>query len=305
MNVYQSVMGLIGNTPAVEASAYARKKGIKARLIVKLEYFNPTGSVKDRAAAYMIADAERAGRLTAGSAIIEPTSGNTGIAIAALAAAGGYRAIIVMPDSMSVERRRMISAYGAEIVLTDGARGMAGAIEKAAALSAEIPNAVVLGQFDNPANPRAHYETTGPELWRDAGGKIDIFVAGVGTGGTISGAGRFLKEKNAQIKVVAVEPKSSAVLSGGKRGPHGIQGIGAGFVPNTLNASVLDEVVCVTDEDALQAARDFAATEGALVGISSGAALAAAEVIARRPENQTKTIAVLLPDSGDRYLSKP
>lgn len=303
MNVYQSVIGLIGNTPVLEASAYARKKGITARLIVKLEYFNPTGSIKDRAAMYMIADAERAGRLTAGSTIIEPTSGNTGIAIAALAAAGGYRAMIVMPNSMSVERRRMISAYGAEIVLTDGARGMAGAIEKAAALRAEIPNAVVLGQFDNPANPRAHYETTGPELWRDTDGELDIFVAGVGTGGTISGAGRFLKERNPQIKVVAVEPKSSAVLSGGKHGPHGIQGIGAGFVPRTLDASVLDEVVCVTDDDAIQAARDFAAAEGALVGISSGAALAAAQAIARRPENKDKTIAVILPDSGDRYLS--
>lgn len=303
MNIFNNVTELIGGTPLLDAAAFARACGVSARLLTKLEYLNPTGSVKDRAALSMIEDAERAGKLIAESAIIEPTSGNTGIGIAAVAAAKGYRAIIVMPDSMSIERRRMIAAYGAEIVLTDGARGMTGAIEKADELVRTLPHAVILGQFDNPANPDAHYRTTAPELWRDTNGDIDVFVAGVGTGGTISGIGKYLKEQKSDIKIIAVEPESSPVLSKGKSGAHGIQGIGAGFVPRTLDTSIYDEVVCVSDADALAAARKFTANEGIFVGISSGAALSAAITVALRPENATKTIAVLLPDGGDRYLS--
>ncbi len=303
MKIYESVTELIGGTPLLDAQAFARACDIDARLLVKLEYFNPAGSVKDRAALFMIEDAERAGRLSAGAVIVEPTSGNTGIGIAAVAAAKGYRVIIVMPDSMSVERRRMIAAYGAEIVLTDGARGMAGAIEKAAELTRALPRAITLGQFDNPANPEAHYRTTAPELWRDADGDIDVFVAGVGTGGTISGVGKYLKEQKPSIRIIAVEPSASPVLGAGKSGAHGIQGIGAGFVPSALDVAIYDEVVGVNDADALSAAREFAAREGVCVGISSGAALAAAISVARRPENARKTIAVIAPDGGDRYLS--
>lgn len=303
MKIYTSVTELIGGTPLLDARAFARACDIDARLLVKLEYFNPAGSVKDRAALFMIEDAERAGRLSAGAVIVEPTSGNTGIGIAAVAAAKGYRVIIVMPDSMSVERRRMIAAYGAEIVLTDGARGMAGAIEKAEELIRALPRAITLGQFDNPANPEAHYRTTAPELWRDADGDIDVFVAGVGTGGTISGVGKYLKEQKPSIRIIAVEPSASPVLGAGKSGAHGIQGIGAGFVPSALDVAIYDEVVGVSDAEALSAAREFAAREGVFVGISSGAALAAAISVARRPENARKTIAVIAPDGGDRYLS--
>lgn len=303
MKIYKSVTELIGGTPLLDARAFARACDIDARLLVKLEYFNPAGSVKDRAALFMIEDAERAGRLSAGAVIVEPTSGNTGIGIAAVAAAKGYRVIIVMPDSMSVERRRMIAAYGAEIVLTDGARGMAGAIEKAEELIRTLPRAITLGQFDNPANPEAHYRTTAPELWRDADGDIDVFVAGVGTGGTISGVGKYLKEQKPSIRIIAVEPSASPVLGAGKSGAHCIQGIGAGFVPSALDVAIYDEVVGVSDADALSAAREFAAREGVFVGISSGAALAAAISVARRPENARKTIAVIAPDGGDRYLS--
>lgn len=303
MKIYKSLTELIGGTPLLDATAFARACGVTARLLVKLEYLNPTGSVKDRAALFMIEDAERAGRLVSDSVIVEPTSGNTGIGIAAVAAAKGYRVIIVMPDSMSVERRRMIAAYGAEIVLTDGKLGMPGAIKKADEFVRTLPHAVTLGQFDNPANPEAHYRTTAPELWRDADGNIDIFVAGVGTGGTLGGVGKYLKEKNSDIKIIAVEPKSSPVLSEGKSGAHSIQGIGAGFVPRILDTSVYDEVICVTDADALSAAREFAASEGVFVGISSGAALSAAVAVARRPQSTGKTISVILPDGGDRYLS--
>lgn len=303
MKIYKSVKELIGGTPLLDAQAFARACDIDARLLVKLEYFNPAGSVKDRAALFMIEDAERAGRLSAGAVIVEPTSGNTGIGIAAVAAAKGYRVIIVMPDSMSVERRRMIAAYGAEIILTDGARGMAGAIEKVTELTHALPRAITLGQFDNPANPEAHYRTTAPELWRDAEGDIDVFVAGVGTGGTISGVGKYLKEQKPSIRIIAVEPSASPVLGAGKSGAHGIQGIGAGFVPSALDVAIYDEVVGVSDAEALSAAREFAAREGVFVGISSGAALAAAISVARRPENARKTIAAIAPDGGDRYLS--
>ncbi len=303
MKIYESVTELIGGTPLLDAQAFARACDIDARLLVKLEYFNPAGSVKDRAALFMIEDAERAGRLSAGAVIVEPTSGNTGIGIAAVAAAKGYRVIIVMPDSMSVERRRMIAAYGAEIILTDGARGMAGAIEKVTELTHALPRAITLGQFDNPANPEAHYRTTAPELWRDAEGDIDVFVAGVGTGGTISGVGKYLKEQKPSIRIIAVEPSASPVLGAGKSGAHGIQGIGAGFVPSALDVAIYDEVVGVSDAEALSAAREFAAREGVFVGISSGAALAAAISVARRPENARKTIAAIAPDGGDRYLS--
>lgn len=297
---------LIGNTPLMEVSNYAARAGIgQARILAKLEYFNPAGSVKDRVALAMIEKAESDGLLKPGATIIEPTSGNTGIGIASVAAAKGYRAILTLPDTMSVERRNLLKAYGAQIVLTEGAKGMKGAIAKAEELKQEIAHSVILGQFDNPANPAAHAATTGPELWRDTDGKIDIFVASVGTGGTVTGVGTFLKSKNPAIQVVAVEPDGSAVLSGEQPGPHKIQGIGAGFIPKVLNTNVYDEVIRITNEEAFQTGREIAISEGILVGISSGAAMKAAEKLAKRPENAGKVIVVLLPDSGDRYLSTP
>lgn len=297
---------LIGNTPLMEVSNYAARAGIgQARILAKLEYFNPAGSVKDRVALAMIEKAESDGLLKPGATIIEPTSGNTGIGIASVAAAKGYRAILTLPDTMSVERRNLLKAYGAQIVLTEGAKGMKGAIAKAEELQREIAHSVILGQFDNPANPAAHAATTGPELWRDTDGKIDIFVASVGTGGTVTGVGTFLKSKNPAIQVVAVEPDGSAVLSGEQPGPHKIQGIGAGFIPKVLNTNVYDEVIRITNEEAFQTGREIAISEGILVGISSGAAMKAAEKLAKRPENAGKVIVVLLPDSGDRYLSTP
>lgn len=297
---------LIGNTPLMEVSNYAKRAGIEqARILAKLEYFNPAGSVKDRVALAMIEKAERDGLLKSGATIIEPTSGNTGIGIASVAAAKGYRAILTLPDTMSVERRNLLKAYGAQIVLTEGAKGMKGAIAKAEELQQKIENSVILGQFDNPANPAAHAATTGPELWRDTDGKMDIFVASVGTGGTVTGVGTFLKSKNPSIQVVAVEPDGSAVLSGEQPGPHKIQGIGAGFIPKVLNTNVYDEVIRITNEEAFQTGREIAISEGILVGISSGAAMKAAEKLAKRPENAGKVIVVLLPDSGDRYLSTP
>ena len=301
--IYTSVEQLIGNTPLLELTHIAKDMDLKARVLAKLEYLNPAGSVKDRVGLAMILDAERQGRLQSGGTIIEPTSGNTGIGLAAVAAARGYRTIIVMPDSMSMERRLLMTAYGAELVLTEGAKGMSGAIEKAEELAGEIPGSIIAGQFDNPANPAAHYETTGPEIWRDTDGKVDIFVAGVGTGGTITGTGRYLKEQNSAVQVVAVEPADSPLLSGGKAGPHGIQGIGANFVPAVLDTAVYDEVMTVTTEAAYEAGRLMGHREGILVGISSGAALWAALEVAKRPENEGKTIVVLLPDTGDRYLS--
>ena len=303
MAIYHSVEQLIGNTPLMEAARLTAKAGLRATLLLKLECFNPAGSVKDRAALQMLQSAEEDGRLHPGGTVIEPTSGNTGIALCALAAAQGYRAIVTMPDTMSVERRLLMAAYGAEVVLTDGKKGMAGAIEKAQELCREIDGAIVAGQFVNPANPLAHYKTTGPELWRDTDGCLDVFVAGVGTGGTISGIGRYLKEQNAAVRVVAVEPADSPVLSGGQVGPHGLQGIGAGFVPEALDTAVYDEVVTVTTDEAYAAARLLAKTEGLLVGISSGAALHAAVTLAKRDDMAGKTVAVLLPDTGDRYLS--
>ena len=302
-NIYNSADALIGKTPLLEMSNYTKKKGLNATILAKLEYFNPTGSTKDRASVYMINDAEATGRLKPGGTIIEPTSGNTGIGIASVGAARGYRVIIVMPETMTKERRDMISAYGAEIVLTDGKSGMSGAVAKAKALVEEIEGSIILSQFENPANARAHVETTGPEIWDDTDGKVDIFVSGVGTGGTVTGAGKFLKEKNPNVKVVAVEPESSPVLSEGKAGPHKIQGIGAGFVPAVLDQSVYDEIIKVSNDDAYAGAREIAKTQGVLVGISSGAAVHAAAVLAKRPENAGKTIVALLPDSGDRYLS--
>jgi len=302
-HIYTSAEQLIGNTPLLELTRIEKKYGLQARLLAKLEAFNPAGSVKDRVAKAMLDDAESQGILTADSVIIEPTSGNTGIGLAAVAAARGYRTIIVMPDSMSMERRLLMTAYGAELVLTEGAKGMAGAIEKAEALANEIPGGFLAGQFVNPANPKAHYDTTGPEIWADTEGNVDIFVAGVGTGGTITGTGRYLKEQSRHIQIVAVEPDSSAVLSGGKAGPHKLQGIGAGFVPQVLDTSVYDEIVTVTAGQAYAAGREMGRTEGVLVGISSGAALHAAITVAQRPENQGKTIVVLLPDTGTRYLS--
>lgn len=297
---------LIGNTPLMVVSNYAARAGIgQARILAKLEYFNPAGSVKDRVALAMIEKAESDGLLKPGATIIEPTSGNTGIGIASVAAAKGYRAILTLPDTMSVERRNLLKAYGAQIVLTEGAKGMKGAIAKAEELKQEIAHSVILGQFDNPANPAAHAATTGPELWRDTDGKIDIFVASVGTGGTVTGVGTFLKSKNPAIQVVAVEPDGSAVLSGEQPGPHKIQGIGAGFIPKVLNTNVYDEVIRITNEEAFQTGREIAISEGILVGISSGAAMKAAEKLAKRPENAGKVIVVLLPDSGDRYLSTP
>lgn len=304
--IVRNAAQLIGNTPLLEIRNYMKTEGVdKARMLVKLEYLNPAGSVKDRVALAMIEDAEKSGILKEGATVIEPTSGNTGIGLAFVAAVKGYRTILTLPDTMSVERRTFLKAYGAEIVLTEGAKGMNGAIAKAEELKESIPGAVILGQFDNPANPKVHEETTGPEIWNDTEGKIDIFVAGVGSGGTITGVGKFLKKKNPEIQIVAVEPENSPVLSGGKPGPHKIQGIGAGFVPSILDTEIYDEVITVENEEAFLAGKTFAVTEGILVGISSGAALYAAKLLAKRPENAGKTIVALLPDSGDRYLSTP
>ena len=301
--IYGSVAELIGNTPLVELKHIEKKYKLEATILAKLEYLNPAGSVKDRIAKEMIEDAESKGLLKAGSTIIEPTSGNTGIGLAAIAAAKGYRLIIVLPETMSVERRNIIKAYGAEIVLTDGSKGMPGAIAKAEELAKEIPDSFIAGQFVNPANPAAHRKTTGPEIWNDTDGKVDAFVAGVGTGGTVTGVGEYLKSQNPDVKIVAVEPATSPVLSKGEAGPHKIQGIGAGFVPDTLNTKIYDEVIAIENEDAFVEGRSFAKSEGILVGISSGAALKAAQILAARPENAGKTIVALLPDSGDRYLS--
>ncbi len=302
-NIYKGTIGLIGNTPLVEAVNIERANNLKATILLKLEYFNPAGSVKDRIAKAMIEDAENKGLLNSDSVIIEPTSGNTGIGLAAIAAAKGYRVILTMPETMSVERRNILKAYGAEIVLTDGAKGMKGAIEKSEELAREIPNSYIPGQFSNPANPAMHRATTGPEIWNDTDGNVDFFVAGVGTGGTVTGVGEYLKSQNPNVKIVAVEPKTSPVLSEGKAGPHKIQGIGAGFVPETLDTSIYDEVIPVSNEDAFEASKQIAKREGVLVGISSGAALKAALELAERPENSGKTIVALLPDSGDRYYS--
>ena len=304
-NIYTSADQLIGKTPLLELTHIEKAHDLKAKIVAKLEYFNPAGSVKDRIARAMIDDAEAKGLLKLGSVIIEPTSGNTGIGLASVAAARGYRIIIVMPETMSVERRQLMKAYGAELVLTEGAKGMKGAIAKADELAKEIPNSFVAGQFVNPANPKAHYETTGPEIWADTDGKVDFFVAGVGTGGTITGTGKFLKEKNPAAKVVAVEPKTSAVLSTGIAGSHKIQGIGAGFVPDVLDTKIYDEIIPVDNDDAFAVGKEMGHREGVLVGISSGAALWAAIELAKRPENAGKTIVVLLPDTGDRYLSTP
>lgn len=303
--IYSSALELIGHTPLIEAKGLEKKENLKARLLIKTEYFNPSGSVKDRAALYMINDAEERGLLKEGSTIIEPTSGNTGIGLAAIAAVKGYRIILTMPETMSVERRNILKAYGAEVVLTEGAKGMAGAIAKAEELAKEIPGSFIPGQFDNPANPRAHIESTGPEIWEDTDGEVDIFVAGAGTGGTVTGVGEYLKSRKKEVKIVAVEPASSPVLSGGKPGPHGLQGIGAGFVPKILNTEIYDEVITVENEEAYAASRNLTKTEGILTGISSGAALHAGILLAKRPENEGKTIVVLLPDSGDRYYSTP
>ena len=304
-NIYTSADQLIGHTPLLELTHIEKAHDLKAKIVAKLEYFNPAGSVKDRIAKAMIDDAEAKGLLKTGSVIIEPTSGNAGIGLASVAAARGYRIIIVMPETMSVERRQLMKAYGAELVLTEGAKGMKGAIAKADELAKEIPNSFVAGQFVNPANPKAHYETTGPEIWQDTDGKVDFFVAGVGTGGTITGVGKFLKEKNPAVKVVAVEPKTSAVLSTGIAGSHKIQGIGAGFVPDVLDTKIYDEIIPVDNDDAFAVGKEIGHREGVLVGISSGAALWAAIELAKRPENAGKTIVVLLPDTGDRYLSTP
>lgn len=303
--IYSSAEQLIGRTPLVELSNIEKNDGLEAKIIAKLEYFNPAGSVKDRVAKEMIDEAEKNGTLKKDSVIIEPTSGNTGIGLASVAAARGYKVIIVMPDTMSVERRQIMKAYGAELVLSEGSKGMAGAIEKADELAKEIPNSFIPGQFVNPANAKAHFKTTGPEIWEDTDGKVDIFVAGVGTGGTITGVGKYLKSKNPDIKVIAVEPETSPVLSKGTAGKHGIQGIGAGFVPEVLDTKIYDEVITVSDEDAYKAGRRVGREEGVLVGISSGAALHAAIKVAKRPENKSKKIVVLLPDTGDRYLSTP
>ena len=301
--VYQSVTEIIGRTPLLAAKSFAKAHDLKANLLVKLEYFNPSGSVKDRIAIAMVEQAEKDGKIAPGATLIEPTSGNTGIGIASVAAARGYRAILTMPETMSVERRNLLKAYGAEIVLTEGAQGMKGAIARAEQLQKEIPNSFIPSQFENLANPAAHERTTGPEIWADTDGKVDVFVAGVGTGGTVTGTGRYLKQQNPAVHVVAVEPTDSPVLSGGKPGPHKLQGIGAGFVPDTLDTKVYDEVIRVSNDDAFAYGREFAQREGALVGISSGAALAAAVELAKRPEYEGKTIVALLPDGGDRYLS--
>ena len=303
MGIYRSIAELVGHTPLLALHSLGTEQALQAVLLAKLEYFNPAGSAKDRAALSMIQDAEERGVLCPGATIIEPTSGNTGIALAAIAIPRGYRVILTMPDTMSMERRSLLQAYGAELILTNGALGMQGAIDKAEALHAEIPGSIIAGQFVNPANPEAHYRTTGPEIWADTEGKVDIFVAGVGTGGTLSGTGRYLKEQNPKVRVVAVEPTGSPVLSGGQAGSHGLQGIGGGFIPQTLDTGVYDEVVTVTEADACAAARCLARTEGILVGISSGAALWAAIEISGRPENRGKNIVVVLPDTGDRYLS--
>lgn len=303
--IYKGLTDLIGGTPLLELTQYEQKHDLKATLLGKLEYFNPAGSVKDRIAKSMVEDAQARGILKEGSVIIEPTSGNTGIGLASVAAASGYRIILTMPETMSVERRNLLKAYGAELVLTEGAKGMKGAIDKAEELGGEIPNAVILGQFVNPANPAVHKATTGPEIWADTDGKVDILVAGVGTGGTVSGTGEYLKAQNPNIKVVAVEPKDSPVLSEGKAGPHKIQGIGAGFIPQTLNTAIYDEVIAVSNEAAFEAGREVSKTEGVLVGISSGAAIAAATELAKRPENAGKVIVAILPDTGERYLSTP
>ncbi len=305
MKIYQQITDLIGGTPLLELSHYEKNEQLSAKVVGKLEYFNPAGSVKDRIAKAMIEDAEQKGLLTPESVIIEPTSGNTGIGLAAVAAARGYRIILTMPETMSVERRNLLKAYGAELVLTEGAKGMKGAIEKANALAAELPHSFIPGQFTNPANPQAHIATTGPEIWNDTDGKVDIFVAGVGTGGTLSGVGEYLKSQNPNVKVVAVEPAGSPVLTKGTPGPHKIQGIGAGFVPDTLNTDIYDEVITVENEDAFKTGKALAVSEGLLVGISSGAAVYAATVLAKRPENAGKLIVALLPDTGDRYLSTP
>lgn len=303
--IYKSIEELIGRTPLLELSNLEKKLELNATLLAKVEALNPGGSAKDRVAKRMVEDAEKAGILKAGATIIEPTSGNTGIGLAVMAAARGYRAIIVMPDSMSMERRLLMTAFGAELVLTEGAKGMTGAIEKAEELAKEIPNSFIPGQFDNPSNPAAHYETTGPEIWEDTEGKVDIFVAGIGTGGTITGTGRYLKEQNPNVKIIGVEPASSPLLTKGEAGPHGLQGIGANFVPSILDTEIYDEVITVTEEEAYEAGRSIARTEGLLVGISAGAALHAAAEVAKRPENAGKNIVVLLPDTGDRYLSTP
>ena len=303
--IHEDITQLVGGTPLVKVKNYSKDKDLVATILVKLEYLNPAGSVKDRIAKAMIEDAEKKGILKAGSVIIEPTSGNTGIGLAAIAAARGYRAILTMPETMSVERRNLLKAYGAEIVLTEGAKGMKGAIARAEELAREIPGSFIPGQFTNPANPAAHKATTGPEIWNDTDGKVDFFVAGVGTGGTLSGTGEFLKSKNPGVKVIAVEPETSPVLSKGVAGPHKIQGIGAGFVPDTLNTGIYDEIIPVSNEDAFATGKEVARKDGILVGISSGAALFAATQIAKRPENKGKTIVVLLPDTGDRYLSTP
>lgn len=305
MTVYKAISDLIGNTPLVELTHIEEKESLDSRVVAKVEFFNPAGSVKDRIAKKMIEDAEKAGKIKPGATLIEPTSGNTGIGIASVAAAKGYKAIMTMPETMSVERRNLLKAYGAKVVLTDGKAGMKGAIAKAKELAVTIPNSFIPSQFENPSNPQAHYESTGPEIWKDTEGKVDIFVAGVGTGGTVSGTGKYLKDQNPNVKVVAVEPATSPVLSQGYAGPHGIQGIGAGFVPNTLDTSVYDEVFTVTNEQAYETGRLIAHNEGMLVGISSGAATYAAIQIAKRPENKGKTIVVLLPDTGERYLSTP
>lgn len=305
MTVYKAISDLIGNTPLVELTHIEGKEGLDASVVAKVEFFNPAGSVKDRIAKKMIEDAEKKGLIKPGATLIEPTSGNTGIGIASVAAAKGYKAIMTMPETMSVERRNLLKAYGAKVVLTDGKTGMKGAIAKAKELAATIPNSFIPSQFENPSNPQAHYESTGPEIWKDTEGKVDIFVAGVGTGGTVSGTGKYLKDQNPNVKVIAVEPATSPVLSQGYAGPHGIQGIGAGFVPNTLDTSVYDEVFTVTNEQAYETGRLIAHNEGMLVGISSGAATYAAIQIAKRPENKGKTIVVLLPDTGERYLSTP
>ena len=303
--IYKSVTELIGRTPLMELANFEKAQGLPARILAKLEYFNPAGSVKDRIAKAMIEEAEQKGILIEGSTIIEPTSGNTGIGLASVATARGYRVILTMPETMSVERRNLLKAYGAQLVLTDGAMGMKGAIAKAEELKNEISGAVILGQFDNPANPAMHYKTTGPEIWEDTDGRVDIFVSGIGTGGTLSGAGKFLKEKNPSVKIVAVEPEGSPVLSKGTAGPHKIQGIGAGFVPKTLDTGVYDEILAVSNEDAFHTGNLIAKNEGVLVGISSGAAVYAASVLARRPENKGKNIVAILPDTGERYLSTP
>ena len=305
MAIYKSALDLVGKTPLLEVQNFEKENNLEATVLVKLEYFNPAGSVKDRIAKAIIEDAEKTGKLKADSVIIEPTSGNTGIGLASVAAAKGYKLIITMPETMSVERRNLMKAYGAELVLTDGAKGMKGAIAKAEELASELPNSFIAGQFTNPVNPATHKATTGPEIWNDTEGKVDIFIAGVGTGGTLSGVGEYLKSQNPNVKVVAVEPATSPVLSKGTAGPHKIQGIGAGFVPDTLNTDIYDEIIAVENEDAFATGKAFPKQEGVLVGISSGAALWPAKELAKRPENKGKTIVALLPDTGDRYLSTP